>query len=209
MSDVDTVASEAPESHLSSQEQAYFDSRGEKGLDATEGGGGAAIEAPKQVDTVAKEEPLAPANGEDKARKVDYGALAEERGKRKALEERVRQFELRQAQWEGRLHAAQPQDKPKAPPAPEEDIFGAVAHLIEQNKATRGEIEAYKRHRAAEEQWQALGRQTAAAEASFKEKNPDYDEAWAHLIESRVGEMRWLGASDAQIQQKLQQDARS
>src|SRR5215510_7637419 len=179
MSDVNNASSDSAAPEFTPSERAYFDSRGESGLEAPK-------EAPAQAQGTPAEKPEAePADGagDDKPRKfVEHGAFHEERSRRKALEKELQDARIYNARMEERFRALlPPQQQPKPPPTPEDDIFGAVGHLVEESKRTRAEIEAHKRHLANEQQWSNLARQTSAQEEAFKAKNPDYDDACAHL----------------------------
>src|SRR5215510_405964 len=205
-----TVSTESP-AGFTPAEQRYFDSRGETGLDAPAEPKEAPAAEPAQSAPEGQQATQEAPEGEDKPRKfVEHGAFHEERSRRKALEAELQNHKIMMARMEERYRALSPQpQQPKPPPAPSEDIFGAVDHLIAEHKNTRAEIDAYKQRMAAEEQWNNLARRTSAQEEAFKKDHPDYDDAWRHLVESRTAEMRYLGANDQQIVQALQNDARS
>src|SRR6266540_3891732 len=145
---------------FSPDERAYFESRGEKPLPAEK----PATEAPPPADDEPKERPepteaIEPREGEPKEpskdeRKVDYGALSEERSKRKAAEDKAREFELLNARMEERFKAWQdstrpPPQQPKRAPRADEDIFGAVNHIQRTQEQQAKELDAYKKREAA------------------------------------------------------------
>jgi len=129
---------------------------------------------------------------------VPYGALAEERQRRKEAEERARQQELLTARMEERFRAfseGRPQQSqqptaPAAPPSPDQDIFGAVKHTMQRLDATTAEIEAYKRQIAQNEQVARLNRWAADCVQEYRKTQPDYLDAYRFLRESRAHELR-------------------
>jgi hypothetical protein len=200
MAENETKTPESGSDLFTPAERQYFDSRGDTPIPEP---------APAEPAAEVVPEP-APAPAEPTQQEtVPYGALAEERARRKESEERARQAELMQARMEERFRAWQDQatprpTPPRAPPKPDEDIFGAVNHLMREQQRTTGEINNYKQQIAAEQQMQQLGRWAAQAEATFKQTAPDYDDALRHLRESRTNELKttW-GMNDTAVSQQL------
>lgn len=204
---------------FSQEERAYFDSRGEKDIPAEKPpeAPAAASEAPAQAPaeptaTPAPAPPSPPTPAEAGApadRKVDYGAFHEERTRRKEAEERARNIELLNARMEERFRAYQdamrpkPQ-APKPPPSPDQDIFGAVKHLANEQRRTTEEINTYKRQITAENQMRQLSQWGAGVEAEFRKKTPDYDAALAHLRQARARELAvWKDMTPERITAQL------
>jgi hypothetical protein len=154
----------------------------------------AEVAQPSETPAAPKEPPKEKAQPQT----VPYGALAEERQRRKEAEERVRQQELLNARMEERFRAfsegrpQQPQQPaaPAAPPSPDKDIFGAVDYTMKKLDATTAEIEAYKRQIAQNEQVARLNKWAAGCVEEYKKTQPDYLDAYRFLRESRAHELR-------------------
>src|SRR5262245_29218146 len=111
MSDVETST---PESSTPDQftpaERSYFDSRGESALDAPPKPAEPPAQAPQQ-DAQTPQEPTGD------GRQVNYGALHEERSKRREAQEQLRQAQIYAARLEERFRTLAPQpQQPKKPP---------------------------------------------------------------------------------------------
>lgn len=206
MSETENVAPDtgATSDTFSSDERAYFDSRGEKDIPPEP-----KADAGEQKE--AAPEPKADAPEEKDERKVNYGALAEERGRRKELEaELVKSRELA-ARMDQRMRDWQQfttqQRQPQRPPSHDEDIFGAAKYDRQVLTQTRQELEAIKRQGAEAAQRQQIANWASTQEAAFRKDNADYDEAFKHLGESRANELRGVwGLNDYQVQQQLSQE---
>lgn len=148
----------------------------------------------------AKAEPEAkPEDPADKAkyeRLVPYGAVAEERGKRKTVEE-----QLRAANEELAKLRANPVQPPA--PKPEEQGIDPLAD-IEQLKQWKADREKQERETA---ERTAFSNHVQALEREYVAKNPDYPEAVQYLKEFRERQMRAVGLSDQQIAYALAQEA--
>src|SRR5262245_58167268 len=133
-----TVSTESP-AGFTPAEQRYFDSRGETGLDAPAEPKEAPAAEPAPETPEPREATQEAPEGDDKPRKfVEHGAFHEERSRRKALEKELYDLRIHAARMDERFRAIAPQpQQPKPPPAPSEDIFGAVDHLIAEHKNTR------------------------------------------------------------------------
>lgn len=198
------------ESAFTPDEEAFFASGGETGLNTEAGSdnaGGANLDPPK---------PGADKGGEgDKGNEklpqnVPLAALHEERGKRKALGETVKSLEAQLAEFRGkfdiiaRLKAAPGEggegDKPAGPPTVDEDIFGAVKHLGDklgqmEKKATddAAATKAKEEADAAERTFVTNYRNDAAA---FTAKNADFKDAYMFLLNTRAQELIAIGFDD-------------
>ena len=192
---------------LSDDEKAYFDSRGEKDIPA------AAQDEPAEP-TPQAEAPQA--QGASVTSPADTGAqtsvpqaaLHEERKRRQEAEEKARQMELLNARMEERFRAFRDavtprQQQPQGPPAVDQDIFGAVKHLQQENARTRGEIDNYKRQIQQEDQMKALKQWGADNEAAFVRANVDYYEALKYLRNARAKDLQVWGMSPSAIGTQL------
>src|SRR5215510_7865632 len=208
--EVETGAPEAPEA-FSKAERAYFDSRGESAIpDAVPATTPA---EPKEAPEPPKEEAAAPsevspkedtAKEPDRDRKVDYGAFAEERNKRKDVEARLAKAEEMQIRMEERWKAMQerqvaPPQPPPRPPKAEEDIFGAVNHLQRTLENQGKQLEESRKREAAQASMNAILGAAGRAEADFRKTAPDYDQALNYLRQSRANELAMWGLDPQQV----------
>jgi hypothetical protein len=205
---------------LSEAEAGYFTSKGEKvPEEPAQGDGG---EKATAVAEGAEPSPDAAqkAQDDDPDRKpVPYGALKQEREKRKALEDQLRQmqgtyeqrFARLQAMQEAAAQANQPKpEMPKGPPNPEEDFIGATQYAL-------AEIEQFKRAQAEQAQRQQQTRQqqeytgqvmnawTQRAQAAARE-NPEFADAYRYVTRQRFEELVAAGVPEARARAQAQQD---
>lgn len=155
---------------------------------------------------------------ENKGKFVRHGAFHQERERRKALEKELAETREKYARGDERLRllseamqrqaapAAQP-EQPVEPPKkidPAEDIFGAYAQLQKELADLRSgqtqQSEALKKqeeNRQAEaERGQVINAYRADIQAAAS-ADPTFVDAYRHLIDGRVSEMKLLGYSDA------------
>ena len=190
---------------LSDGEKQYFDSRGEKDIPP----------APPEPSAEPIPKPAEPTTA-DTGKPADTGAQAtvpqaalhEERKRRQEADERTRQAELLNARMEERFRmfrdAVTPQQQQQlAPPAVDQDIFGAVKHLQQENVRTRSEIDGYKRQIQQEDQLKQLRQWGMDTEATFLRANPDYHQALQHLRNARARELQIWGMSPGVINTQL------
>lgn len=138
---------------------------------------------------------------------VPHEAFHEERTKRQQAEKRFREFEKEQAERNARLEARlemlqtvfQPQQPPKAPELAK-DPLGYVRTLEQRVAAQEQETAAQKQAREkAETQQQEEGNLWSnyrAAGREFTQTNPDFMDAYNHLLNSRVEELRIFNDGD-------------
>src|SRR5262245_42101486 len=206
---------EMPLDPLAPEERAHFDSRGEKDIPAPKPEA-AAPEPPAAPPPVtpadAPQAPPPPAEKPEVQATVPQAALHEERKRRQEAEEKSRQIELLNARMEERFRAfrdamAPPrQQQPQAPPDPNRDIFGAVQHMQAEQRATRAEIDHYKRQIQQEDQLKQLKQWASDAEAAYVRDNPDYYTALNHLRQARARELQVWGMTPSAIGQQLQHE---
>jgi len=87
------------------------------------------------------------------------------------------------------------QQQPQAPPRPDQDIFGAVDHVMKTVNGIQTEIGGYKEKIAAEERAKQLKDWGGRHEAEFIKEAPDYYQALNHLREARHRELAAMGLS--------------
>ncbi len=201
MSDTETLGAT-----LSPEEQSYFDSNGTTEIQtsektAGEGEGGAAQSANE-----------ADGKGTPKVEQmVSLAALHEERGKRKELGTKLSATERELAELKGKFSIIErlqvPKQEQEAPLTPEGDIFGYVKKLGETNEQLQKRIEEGEATRKEEGERNNLISSYKSDAAAFTAKNPDFGEAYNHLLQSRAQEMIALGYDDpASLQQALQNE---
>lgn len=194
---------------LSEAETKYFETGGESELPADTG------ETNEQTGEEGQQpEPTEqPEAKKDKVDLVPHQALHEQRERRKAAEKKARDLEIENAKFRERftiLEKLQGKDEPKGPPKPEEDIFGAFEHLnknFETVQKRLDEGEAAKKHEAQVNELVGNYRNDAA---KFTASNPDFKDAYNHLLQSRARELQALGYdTPAELQQALQNEEMS
>ena len=196
---------------LSDDEKAYFDSRGEKDIPVT----------PTEAPAVPTEKPAveeAPSTVASSPQPADtaaqatvpQAALHEERTRRQQAEERARQMELLNARMEERFRTLRetvtPRQQPQGPPAVDQDIFGAVKHMQQEQARTRSEIEGYKRQIQQEDYTKQLTDWGRNVEIEFRRVNPDYQQALDHLRQARGRQLQIWGMSPSAIDYQLKHE---
>lgn len=147
---------------------------------------------------------------------VPHGAFEKERQQRKAIQreletERRANAESR-ASLQGKLdllnQAFQP--PPQQPPSPDQDIFGAFNHLNTEVTTLRQERQQeQQRQRQATEQNQRMAQMTGAYQADaarFSAEQPDFNDAYQYLINSRAKELSTVGYDHATVQNAIRND---
>lgn len=208
----DTTVAEG--SVFSEAEAKYFESGGESELPTDiggsgegDGGGGGDVSPP---DDKPSDDGKKGGEPEKKDNLVPHQALHEQRERRKAAEKKARDLELENAKFRERftiLEKLQGKDEPKGPPKPEEDIFGAFEHLSKNFETVQKRLddgEAAKKH---ETQLNELVGHYRSDAAKFTAANPDFNDAYKHLLGSRARELMALGYEDqAELEQALKNE---
>lgn len=208
MNDVTTVGPS-----LSSDEAKFFETGGESGIPAetsgADAGGGDAAPANGGAADAGTDAPGAgDGKGGDAASKtVPLTALHEERTRRKDLDKQLREAQQQIAEFRGRFSVIerlqggqQPQaEQPAGDPNPEEDIFGAVNAIAKRLDATDAEKKAAAEHTTFVSSYKADAQK-------FTETNPDYMEAYNHLLGSRAAELQAIGYEGEELGKALQAD---
>jgi hypothetical protein len=151
--------------------------------------------------------------GQERAKDPLHQAMHEEREKRKGLQRQIEQERIERARLEERTnlilrqlqgYGPQPQQQPEPPkvPDPEEDVFGAVKHLLQKQQATEAQIEAYKQQelqrRQQAQHFEGLTGALRHHEARAREQAPDYDDAMKYFADVRAADLRAQGITDPQ-----------
>lgn len=150
--------------------------------------------------------------------KVNYGALKEERERRKALERQVEELNQKFSLASQRLdmvvqarQTAQPQpEKPKAPPSPKDDLMGATEYAIQRISEfdRQAQMTAQQRQQMAEQQRvqsYVLGEYSRAA-AERASADPTFSEAQNFLLKQRFEERIAAGQSEQEAYAGTQRD---
>lgn len=185
-------------------------------------------EAKTQTDEkAAAEKPPLSRDELEKRWRDQQAARAEERGKRREAEESARAAEKRIADLEARIQSlsqAEPQQDvhpfDEAPIDPQVDPIGAIAQSQRIAAAMRQErAHEAEKQQEAETQTETQRQETAQrnavqqifnqAESDFRQVVPDYDDAIAHLKESRARELKHQmpNASEHQITALINREA--
>jgi len=200
--------------HLTSDERSYFTSRGETPIPEPAPEAAPAPE-PTPEPSAAPLEPSVTAEAvpPPSPKMVDSGALAEERNRRKEAEEKARQLEMQQARMEERIRMWQQQQQPRAqqpqqPPNPDQDIFGAVNHVMRTQQQMAQELNASRQQQAQREALTQLEQWGGHQQNEFAKQTPDYFEALQHLRQSRGNELQAFGLNPQQTAAQLLQEER-
>ena len=191
---------------LSEAETKYFESGGESELpvESGEAGGGEGEgEKPEQTE---QPEPK-------KDNLVPHQALHEQRERRKAAEKRARDLEIENAKFRERftiIKELQGKDEPKGPPKPEEDIFGAFEHLSKNFETVQKRLDDGEAAKKQEAQRNELVGHYKNDAAKFTTENPDFKDAYNHLLGSRARELMALGYEEpAELEAALRNEEMS
>jgi hypothetical protein len=202
--------SEFEDEALTSEEQGYFQSGGEK----TEGlsGGGEpsktepAGEAGAQTETKGEEgKEGVDATKEAGSKFVPHQAFHEERERRKAVEVEVRELRERYGRTDERLKLLNELLEPEGKKAgqqeeqidPEKDIFGAFKQAVAKISALESKLSetGTKFEQQTADQQLISSYQNDARQ--FQQKEPAFFDSYKHLLSVRDGELKQLGVDDA------------
>ena len=141
---------------------------------------------------------------------VPYQALHEEREKRKKAAEENALLQQRFQELAERL--AQPPAPPKAEPEivvpdKDEDFGGYLAYQLETlTQAQKAQAEQLQQQRKAQQQQQAaqaLMARVSAETKAFREATPDFDQAYAHVRQSRASQLAIQGVPQHLINDQI------
>lgn len=164
---------------------------------------------------------------ENKGKFVRHGAFHQERERRKAVERELGELRERHARADERLRlfteatqgraaaapAAPATPAPVAPPDPNEDIFGAYKHLQAELEALRtGQTQMTEAQKQAETERQAETQRTETLNTyrgdiqRVMATTPEFGDAYEHLFQGRVQELKLFGMSDADAVKSVRED---
>ena len=171
---------------LTAEEEKYFETRGEEPVEV--------VEAVETVEPVEKEP--------EKPSFVPVAALHEERRERQALAASLAERDRSLAALESRLNTLQEVWTPKAPPPPsyDEDPIGAINHKLEQTTKAYEELQRAEQSRSAadmaKQQTEQLRSYGKAQADEFREKQPDFYDAYNSIWANKDAELRAIGIGD-------------
>ncbi len=132
---------------------------------------------------------------------IRHGAFHQERERRKAAEAKLVEATTGQARLDERLkllsEAVSPkQEAPAGPPNPEEDIFGAVKFMGETLQTIQKRMDESKTQNERERAQNDLTNAYKSDAMRFAQANPDFVDAYSHLMQGRRAELQAFGYTD-------------
>lgn len=198
---------------LSSEEKAYFDSRGESEVKAepetkAEPEAEPETEVVDEVESDVETEPKAEGEEPKPQKTVPLAALTKERAERKAEKARLADLERQNSIWQDRwnqiLAANEPakvEDKADAPPT--DDPIAALNWLVErttkQDAASKEAAEQTRQREEQERTWNTAYTKITTDFAEAVKSDPSLDDAYKALWGSKYREMEALGYEKDQI----------
>lgn len=163
---------------------------------------------------------------ENKGKFVRHGAFHQERELRKAAQRERDEFRLNLARLEERLRmvteagaaqppaaAAQAPAEPMAPPDPNEDIFGAYAHLQAELAALKAGQQQMTEAQKTEQAQRVEATQRNEVLTAYRgdvqrtiAAQPEFAQAYEHLFSGRIAELQLLGVPEADAVQAVREE---
>lgn len=207
---VETAESEA----LTADEQAFFESGGEKEITA---GTETTTETGEQSSETETEDTKQQQERDEKGKFVPHGALHAEREEHKKTRSELQELKEFRAQMEERMRwfdAAQKQtEKPQEqeqPPDPEQDIFAALKYEREKRTALEERMaqDANERAKANEatQQEQQIWSYWEQDSTSYAQTNPDFKNAASWLAEHRDKQLQTIAIFQPEFATKAARD---
>jgi hypothetical protein len=149
--------------------------------------------------------------GEDSSgqnHKVPVGALTAQRQKTSAAEQRAEQLQRQFDEMNGQMRTLMQMYQPQQPgaeqqqdisPDPEEDPIGAIAWTKRQMEKISQAQEQQTANQTRTVQEQKLAEICTRNTNEFLKETPDYIDAYKHLMQSRISELRLQGLDDDTI----------
>ena len=199
---------------LSPEENAFFESGGETAIPDTGVGGSDAGGGDGSPGGEGNKAPRSDNRSGEGDGPVPLAKFLEEKNRRKDLDKRLRDSETQLAEMRGkfsildRLNKAPGDDpaQPVGPPKAEDDIFGAVNHVIKRlddaDKAKADSDKAKSDADKAEADRKVFVDNYQADFRAFEQKNPDYKAAYNHLLGTRAQELIAIGYDDPKALQE-------
>lgn len=208
---------------MTADEQKYFETGGNVELTTPAGDAPAPVTsepaAPDLPKVDAQDAPLAPSiddddDGGDPNAMIPRATLLRERKKLRdrlnerdqRLNEQTGQLSALQQQW-ARLderfklfqEAATPppqEQQPEAPPDPETDPFGAIKYVLQRQRELDGQQQQVVQQTQEQRAYTELTNHFRADAAKYSQTNPDFMQAYRHLLTDRDAELQSLGFTD-------------
>lgn len=185
MSDIDAGVALTPE------ETAFFDSGGAKSPEKPQ-------ESEVKAEPEKSEEAKEKVSGEEQTQDtkpekvVPLAALHEERGKRKGLEQRLRDIELENARYSERFKLVE-QQQTKAPDPSEDPLAYIQQQIPKELDEVNKKLSAYEKREQQQAAHQQLVAQYSQDADRFRTHTADFDQAYKYAVESRVREYQLIG----------------
>lgn len=183
---------------LTPEENAFFDSKGatapEPQKNEAETAKPAATSEPEAKEKVSGKEQ----EQEKSERVVPLAALHEERGKRKGLEQRLREFELENARFKERFKVVEEIGKKQEapPPDPSADPFAYLQQVPNELGELKSKLTQFEQQEQQRTQQQRVVSAYSQAADQFRKDSPDFNDAYKHIIDSRIEEYKLIGHPD-------------
>lgn len=151
------------------------------------------------VEKVEVEEPKVekPEPKPEEEKKVNLGALHEERARRKAEAERARKAEERAAALEAEIQRYR---------QPQPDNDDPLDKLQREHQEVKNVLIAQAQRALQEKEESEYWERVRESEMAYKQDKPDFDEAISFLASSRIEELKDLGFDDAAAQKVLRDE---
>lgn len=140
---------------------------------------------------------------------VPHGALHESREKEKQAKERAELAEVRAERMENRFNQIleripTPDSRAQAPEVDfEADPIGGIKAVYDEIKTDKIQRQAAGEHAARVQQFTSA---LSAGENAFHQENPDYFDAYGHLVETRNAELQAIGIGPSERNQTIAEE---
>lgn len=154
---------------------------------------------------------------EGKTKTVPHAALHEEREKRKAAEDDRQKADERADKFEQRLtefmETQQAKEEMAEVPGYEDDPIGNLDHRLkaaEEDNRQFAENDAQRTERETQDDHERQFTSEYSRQAqTFAAENPDFNDAYQHLLQDRAAELRLMGMNETEMARALYQDERA
>lgn len=164
------------------------------------------------------EEPAEEPEKAEKQKTVPHQALHEERERRKQVEDELRQAREERARFDERLriiqemNQRQQQQPQEVEEAPDWDLNPIEAgkywerKLREREQYEQQQRAQYEQQQRQQQEWQQVYDHALNEWNGYKEQNPDAEDAYQHLLQSRAKEFEYAGYAPHEIAAAIHQD---
>lgn len=167
-------------------------------------------EQPQEAETEPAEAESEDDQQQRRSRTVPVAALQEERTRRQQLEADNRRLAEERARFDERLRVIQemyaPQQQPQPEPDEQVDPIGTITHLRERLARLEQGNQQYSAERQAQVQVEQLAAAAGQDVQAFKNKIPDYMEAFNYWATNRAAELQSFGVPPQQLDAVLRQE---